>query len=447
MTRSITTKFILAFLLVGLIVIGLAAVFIWGTTSLEFNNYLQDQRQNTFVAAAKAFFEQNNSWDGVEAALLQQGVLQVPPQPGGNQPPPFALLDANRVVIISSGPYLSGQTVPVGSPGQELPIKVNGNLVGTVIASGQPLIRNTVEQQYINNINRALLIAALGGTLIALILGILLARTLTRPVNELTSATRAMARGELEQQVPVRSKDELGELAASFNQMSTDLARANQSRRQMTADIAHDLRSPLTVIGGYAESMRDGVLKPTPERFDTIHTEVQHLQRLVEDLRTLSQADAKELSLNREPVSPSALLERMAQSYRPLATKQGISLKTESETSLPDLQADPERLAQVFGNLISNSLLHTPQEGEIILFARQEQKEIVLGVQDNGSGIAPELLPYIFERFRRGDPSRQDGGSGLGLAIAKAIVELHGGSISAESNPSQGTTVSIRLPK
>jgi two-component system sensor histidine kinase BaeS len=123
----------------------------------------------------------------------------------------------------------------------------------------------------------------LDGTLITLILGMVLARNLIRPVNELTSATRAMAHGGLEQQVPVRSRDELGDLAATFNQMSADLVRANQSRRQMTADIAHELRTPLTVIGGYAESLRDGVLKPTSERFDTIHSEVMHLQRLVED--------------------------------------------------------------------------------------------------------------------------------------------------------------------
>jgi len=447
MSRSITTKLVLAFLLVGLIVIGLAAAFIWGTTSLEFNRYLQDQRQTAFATAAKAYFEQNNTWDGVETALQQQGVIAPPPQPGGNQPPPFALVDTNRVVIIPSGPYLRGQIVPVGTPGQEISLQVNGSIVGTILSSGQPMIKNPVEQQYLNRINLALLIAALGGTLIALILGILLARTLTRPVNELTSATRAMAHGDLEQQVPVRSKDELGELAVSFNQMSSDLARANQSRRQMTADIAHDLRTPLTVIGGYAESMRDGVLKPTPERFDAIHTEVQHLQRLVEDLRTLSQADAKELSLNREPVPPSALLERMAQSYRPLAAKQEISLKIETEPGLPDLLADPDRLAQVFGNLISNSLHHTPQGGEIVLFARGEDKNIILGVQDSGSGIPPELLQHIFERFRRGEPSRQDGGSGLGLAIAKAIVELHGGSISAQNNTGKGTTVFIKFSK
>ncbi len=447
MHRSISTKLILAFVLVGLVVTGLAAAFIWGTTSLEFNRYLADQRQSAFATAAKAYYEQNNSWNGVETALKQQGAFPQPPKPGGNQPPPFALLDANRVVIIPSGPYITGQVVSATTPGQETPIEINGSVVGTVLSSGQPLIINPVEQQYISRINQALLIAAAGGILLALVLGILLARTLTHPLRDLTTAIHAMANGDLKQHVLIKSNDELGELATAFNQMSADLDQLTQSRQQMTSDIAHDLRTPLTVIGGYAESMRDGILKPTAERFDTIHTEVVHLQRLVEDLRTISLAEAKELRLNREPVSPSAFLERMAQSYRPLAANQEVSLETETEPGLPNLNADPDRLAQVFGNLISNSLRHTPEGGKIVLFARREEENNVLGVKDNGSGISPDLLPHVFERFRRGDPSRQDGGSGLGLAIAKAIVELHGGTISAENNAGEGATIKIKFPQ
>ncbi len=447
MRRSITTKLILAFVLVGLVVTGLAAAFIWGTTSLEFNRYLSDQRQSTFATAAKAYYEQNNSWVGVETALLQQGVFPQPPKPGGNQPPPYALLDANRVVVIPSGPYVTGQVVSATTPGQETLIEINGSVVGTVLSSGQPLIINPVEQQYISRINQALLIAAAGGLLLALVLGVLLARTLTHPLRDLTAAIHAMANGDLKQNVSIKSRDELGELAAAFNRMSADLDELTQSRQQITSDIAHDLRTPLTVIGGYAESMRDGVLKPTAERFDTIHTEVEHLQRLVEDLRTISLAEAKQLSLNREPVSPTGILERMAQSYRPLAAKQGVGLEIEMEPGLPDLNADPDRLAQVFGNLISNSLRHTSEGGKIILFGIKEGVNISMGVSDNGSGISPELLPYVFERLRRGDPSRQDGGTGLGLAIAKAIVELHGGSISAENNASGGARVKITFPQ
>jgi signal transduction histidine kinase len=283
---------------------------------------------------------------------------------------------------------------------------------------------------------------------VALVLGIVLARALTRPIRALTVAIHAMAQGDLKQNVQVRSKDELGELAAAFNQMSADLDRLLKARRQMTADIAHDLRNPLTVIGGYVESMQDGVLKPTPERLAAMQAEVQHLQRLVEDLRTLSQADAGELILNREPVSVPALLERAAQSYRPLAEKQGITLRIEARQGLPELRADPDRMVRVLGNLLSNSLRYTPPKGEIVLKAHAaDAHDILLSVVDNGRGIAPEALPYIFDRLFRADPARSRGEeSGLGLAIARSIVEAHGGSIAAESTPGAGTTITIKMP-
>jgi signal transduction histidine kinase len=445
---KLTLKLTLAFLLVSLIAIGLAAIVIGGTTSFEFNRYLQDQRQRNFADTARFYYQQNGTWRGVERALQQQGLLPPQVQPGGQQPPPppFVLLDEKRIVIIPSGAYLRGQQVPAGTLQQEIPIDLGGKVVGAVLNAGQPLIKNAVEQQYTSRINQALLIAALGGMLAALLLGTWLARTLTRPVNELTTATRALARGALEQQVPVRSTDELGELAAAFNQMSADLARANQSRRQMTADIAHDLRNPLTVIGGYLESLRDGVLKPTPERFETMSNEVQHLQRLVEDLRTLSLADAGELVIQRQPVAPRDLLERLAAAYRHQAEGQGVALVVQTEAGLTDLHVDPERMEQVLGNLVSNALRYTPEGGEIRLTATQAAGGVVLAVTDTGSGIPPEVLPHIFERSYRGDAARQGTESGLGLSIAKSIVELHGGKISAQSGGAgQGTQIQIKL--
>ena len=257
-----------------------------------------------------------------------------------------------------------------------------------------------------------------------------------------------MAGGELEQQVTVRSQDELGELAAAFNQMSVDLARANELRRQMTADIAHDLRTPLTVITGYLESLRDGVLKPSPARFDAMYAEAQHLQRLVEDLRTLSLADAGELPMNRQPVAPEALLERVAVAYRHQAEGQKAALHVRVEPGLPQIHADPERMMQVLGNLVSNALRYTADGGQISLTAAQHGGGLRLAVQDDGAGIAPEALPHIFERFYRGDSSRGqlEGESGLGLAIAKSIVEAHGGTISAQSTLGEGTTFAVFLP-
>jgi signal transduction histidine kinase len=442
-------KLTLSFLLVSLIAIGLAAVFIWQATSVEYNRYLQDQRQINFVDASTLFYQQNNSWVGVGKALQQQGILPPPAQPGGSKqpPPPFALVNQNRFVIIDSGGYLKGDQLPFSALTNGNPIKVDGVVVGTVVNTGQPLVRNAVEQKYIDGVNRALLIAALGGMLIALILGILLARTLTRPVKELTSATRAMASGKLEQRVPVHSQDELGQLASSFNKMSADLELSNQSRRQMTADIAHDLRNPLTVIGGYLESLIDGKLKPTPERFVTMYGEVQNLQRLVDDLRILSLADAGELVIDYQSVMPSELLKRVAAAYQHQADLQKINLKVEVERGMPDINIDIVRMEQVLGNLVSNALRYTPEGGEIQLFAVQDQKNISLIVQDNGSGISPEVLPHIFERFYRGDHSRNGKESGLGLAIARSIVELHGGNISVSSIPGNGSRFLITLPQ
>ena len=215
----------------------------------------------------------------------------------------------------------------------------------------------------------------------------------------------------------------------------------------MTADIAHDLRNPLTVIGGYVESMHDGVLKPTPERLDAIQTEVQHLKRLVEDLRILSQADAGELSLHRVAVSIPILLEQTVQSYRALTDKQKIALKVDVAAGLPEILVDPDRLAQVLGNLITNSMRYTQPGGEITLQAKREEKSVVLIVSDNGKGIPSDALPYIFDRFYRVDDARIGGGeSGLGLTIAKSIVEAHGGSVGAESVPGKGTSIKIILP-
>jgi signal transduction histidine kinase len=282
----------------------------------------------------------------------------------------------------------------------------------------------------------------------ALFVGILLARNLTRPLRDLTGAIHAMTSGQLKQEVPVRSNDELGELTQAFNRLSADLTHSNELRRQMTADIAHDLRTPLTVVNAYIDGLRDGVFKPTPERFEAMHAEMAHLQRLVDDLRTLSLADAGELPMQRVPVAYPALLDRLAAAYAPQAQARGIALQVSTEPGLPDTFADPERMIQVLGNLVSNALRYTPPGGQITLSARPRGGAIALAVQDTGAGIAPEALPHVFDRFYRGDPARNQEGdeSGLGLAIAKSITEAHGGKIEVESELGQGTTFTVSLP-
>jgi signal transduction histidine kinase len=449
---KLTYKLTLAFLFVSLIAIGLAALFVWTTTATEFNNYIIDQRQAQFISIATDYYHTHGNWRGVDVVLREQGLLPPPPvRPGDPQPDPqpFALIDQNREVIISGGEYQPGHKVQPNVLDQGAAIEVNGQRVGTVLDTGQPPQRSPIEDKYLASVNQSLLIAAVGGALIALILGLFVARTLTRPVRELTTATHALAHGDLQQRVPVRSRDELGELAQAFNQMGTDLAHATQLRRQMTADIAHDLRTPLTVIGGYVEALRDQVLAPTPERFDMIYGEVQHLQQLVEDLRTLSLADAGELRLNRQPIEPRALLAEVAALFQHRADQQQIALSVDAADTLPAINVDEGRLFQVLGNLVANALRYTPEGGHITLSAVDRSGSVHLIVQDDGAGISPEALPHIFDRFYRADQSRQQelGESGLGLAIARSIIEAHGGTIEVRSDVGQGTTFVVRLAK
>jgi len=351
-------------------------------------------------------------------------------------------------VVVPAGPYQMGDIVSNDELEQGAAVTVDGQAVGTVLTTGKASELSPREELFLTRINWALFYAAFGATLIALVLGFFLARTLTRPLRELTAASQAVAQGDLEQQVAVRSRDELGELAIAFNQMSAELARANRARRQMTADIAHDLRTPLTVIKGYAEALWNGDLPPAAATFETVYQEAEHLSHLVEDLRTLSLVDAGKLTLHRQAVQLKDILERTAAAHLPQAQQSGIALDVDVAADLPAIHADPERLAQVLGNLVGNALRYTPEGGRITLTARQRASVVQLTVQDTGTGIDPADLPHIFDRFYRGDEAREtnEGESGLGLAIAKSLVEAHGGSISVSSTPGAGSTFIIILP-
>ena len=461
MSRSITLRLIFAFLLVSITVVALASGITYWLTVRDFKQLTFDQARDRFVADMTFYYQSNGTWNGVldyyRLRSSANSQFNLPPnspppgRPGGGHPQPqtffFALTDQDGHVLIPARNETVGDAIPRSTLAQGIPIRSNNVQVGTVLVLGGPPPLGPLEESYLNRTNLALLYAALGSSVLALLLGIILARALIHPIRDLTKAIRSMARGDLKQNVIVKSRDELGVLADAFNQMSSDLDCLIKSRRQMTADIAHDLRNPLTVIGGYMESIREGVLQPTPERLDAIQTEVQHLKRLVEDLRILSQADAGELDLNRELVSIPVLLEQTAQSYRALTEMQGINLRIDVAADLPEIHADPDRLAQVLGNLITNSLRYTPHGGEIALQAQRQAKSIILTISDTGQGISSEALPYIFNRFYRDDPARTRGDeSGLGLTIAKSIVEAHSGSINAGSSPGKGTIIKIILP-
>jgi two-component system, OmpR family, sensor histidine kinase BaeS len=452
--RSLASKLTLAFLLVGLSGAGLVAVVLRNQTRDAFDQFILTREQQVLVENLLWYYQTHRSWDGLHESLGSSPSLPAAPSSGRRDTPRewyrFTLVGLDRTVVISSQSDQVGQVVAARDLERAILVKDGDETVGWLFLSPFPRewVPNSPEAVFLANLNQATRLSSLVAVGLALLLGSLLAYTLTRTLRDLTDATVEIAGGKLGRQVKVRSRDELGELASSFNKMSADLARATQARRQMTADIAHELRSPLSVISGYAEALSDGKLPGTPEVYDILYQETQNLNRQVDDLRTLSLADAGELPLERQPVAPKDLLERVAARHRLAAESKSIALTVEAGQDLPVVSADPERLAQVLDNLIGNAFRYTSSGGQIGLFAHLMDDAVQLQVRDSGSGIPPQDLPYIFDRFYRGDKARQAGGeSGLGLAIAKSIVEALGGSITAESLPGEGSVFSINLPK
>ena len=452
--RSLTLKLTLVVLGVSLLSVALVFLLARWVTVHEFDRLVSAQVREDFIERVTAYYQREGQWQGVDQALPVPG----PPRPASGRlrpaapalrQAPLALLDQQGCVVVPAGPYVLGDCTPAIGLRRHDPLLINGQVFGTIITVRESGGLSPLEEAYLMRTNRAVFFSAIGAALLAVLLGLVVARTLIRPLQSLTVAIRAMRAGELQQEVPILSQDELGELAGAFNQMSAELAQANRARQQMTADIAHDLRNPLMVIIGYLESMRDGVLQPTPARLATLHDEAQHLQHLVNDLRILSLADAGKLSLQRELLLPREVVLRAYNGWQTQAHQRQITLEMQAPANLPVVMVDPERMRQVFNNLVSNALHYTPVGGKIILSAQAAAAHVLLAVQDNGAGIAAEHLPLIFDRFYRADPAREEntGESGLGLAIARSIVEAHGGSLWVESaGVGLGAKFIARLP-
>jgi two-component system sensor histidine kinase BaeS len=445
--RSITLKLLLAFLTVSLVSTALVVVFARYNTVREFQQFTQSNNRSSALDALQDYYATQGSWEGIANAHFYWPVPRGMMGRGGPQSDPITVADTSGSVLLPGPGHASGDLLSEADLRRAAPIQVNGETVGYMLVSAQGFGPNPQETAFLAGVTRWLLLGALGTFVVALLLAGLLSRTLTQPIRELTRATHAIADGDLSVQVPVRSHDELGELAGSFNRMSAELARSLELRRQMTADIAHELRTPLSLILGHAEAVHDGVLPPSPENFEIIRDEASRLENMVEDLRTLSLADAGELTFTAERVDAGNLLHEVATMYRYRAQGQGISLEEQLQPGLPAISADPGRLTQVLTNVLDNAFRHTPAGGKIALSASASGGEVELSISDDGPGVAGEDLARLFDRFYRADPSRQrDGGSGLGLAIARSIVEMHGGQISASGAPGRGLTITIHLP-
>ena len=290
--------------------------------------------------------------------------------------------------------------------------------------------------------------AGIGAAALGTLLVWLISRRTLAPLQSLGAAARRLGGGDLSSRAETRGPTEIRELAQSFNVMAQGLEEAERQRRNMTADVAHELRTPLSNIQGYLEAINDGLVQPTPETIDTIHGQALHLARLVEDLRLLAQVEAGALELELHSTEVDELLQSCVEAVRPRADAEGIGLNLDVDQSLPHLVMDATRVSQVVGNLLENAITHTPEGGSIDVSASAGDGVVEIAVADTGPGIAPEDLSRLFDRFYRADPSRNrsTGGAGLGLTIARRLVEAHGGTIDVGSVVGEGSRFTIRLP-
>jgi two-component system sensor histidine kinase BaeS len=281
--------------------------------------------------------------------------------------------------------------------------------------------------------------------IIALVVGIGLARGVGRPLSELVDAAGRIEAADYTVRVSEeRGRGDLRRLGGAFNAMAARLEAEDATRRRLLADVSHELRTPLAVVQGNLEALLDGVYPPDAAHIGPILEETRVLERLIDDLRTLSLAESGALPLHREATDPGVLLEDVASAYRARAAAAGVALAVQAATDLAAIDIDPVRMRQVVSNLVDNAIRAMPGGGSIRLAARAVADGLAIEVSDDGPGVPPELRDSLFERFSKSDTSR---GSGLGLAIARAIVEAHGGTISMGSGPGgTGTSFRIELP-
>lgn len=356
---------------------------------------------------------------------------------------PMAFANESGQIILSTRNEI-GRFLTAADRKSSVPIFVEGVQKGTL------LLYDYVTPEQVAFLASAKRSALVGGGItaaLALALFVFLISQILSPLRLLTRAAESIAEGKTPQKVLLQSRDEIGRLGASFDRMVDNLRHSERLRQTMTADIAHELRTPVTIIQGTLEAVLDGVYEPTPETIAPIYEETLHLGKLIDDLRELAMAEAGELRLARQPIDVGQLVQQIIDATVP-ALDGAPTVRTSVSGDPPPVMADPKRLRQIVANLLGNALRYTPEDGTVDVDVRAVEGEVEVSVSDTGPGVTPKDLDHLFERFFRGDASRNRsvGGSGLGLAIVRQWVEAHGGRVWAENRPEGGARFTFRLP-
>jgi signal transduction histidine kinase len=431
------------FAVIILVTVGIIYLFVSERIATEMQ-YYEDisagYRSHQIRSSLYFFYDEHESWEGV------QSVVQDTARVSATR---IILVAANGTVVGDSKTELLGMNYTDSS---ESPLELTwkNELVGRAYVISDPATEPYVAPflRLSESINRSLLLGGSLAIVIALILIFFLSRRITSPIDVLARTARRLGWGDLSQRVELRGEGEVAALAQAFNSMAADLEQAEQLRRDLVADVAHELRTPLSNIQGYLEAIRDGVMKPDVATIRSLNEEVTLLSRLVNELQELSLAEAGELKLVYQTEDIDRLVRQAVDPWRRQMAAKKISLSLVLPDNLPPVTIDWQRVNQVLHNLLENAVAYTGKGGTITVTAAKQGDWVEVAVSDTGEGIPAEDLPNIFERFYRVDKSRArvTGGSGLGLTIAKRLVEAHGGEITVRSELGKGSRFSFTLP-
>ena len=439
MKDSLQFRIMLAFSLVILVTIGAVFFFFNQATKSEirrFEESIQYKLEARIAGELSHYHRVQGNWEGIQPFVEQWGTVFERR---------IILVDTEEIVVADSEGDLLGKPYASDSPGTILqPSRKQGPLAILYISKA----KSTSLYILYNAMGRFLILGACVAIAIALMITFFLSRRMSAPICALTETARKLGQGDFSQRVQVRDKTEVGELGQAFNSMAGDLEKGEQLRRNMVADVAHELRTPLSNVRGYLEAIREGVVKPNVATIRSLEEETTLLSRLVDDLQDLSLAEADKLELTCQAEDVAELINQTVAAMQAQATTKGVSLSIDLPQGLPPVNIDSRRISQVLRNLLENALAHTAKGDAITVAAAQQGDWVEVSIADTGEGIPPDGLPNIFERFYRVDKSRAraTGGSGLGLTIAKRLVEAHGGKIEVQSKLGKGSRFSFTVP-
>lgn len=448
--KSIQRRLILILVRAFLVVVAVGMFALIGFTIFQIN---RNTRDNPFYRdpngiILEAYYMGRGSWDGIEQVIdpisnPNSGFLSADWQRS-------ILLDQDGDIIMYYGKYPAAHdmtTMHLPVEIESMTLSANGEVIGRLITEKRPLpqpIRRTL-----GVLNPTILVAILL-TMLTVLIGVLLMRRVVNPLSEVIAAAERVSSGDFSTRITLReSKDDLYALGEHFNRMTETLERNDLERKSMLADIAHELRTPLSVLRGKLEGILDGVYPPNETNIAQALEESYILERLVDDLRLLTLAENRQLHFEKTDTNLVGLLQKAISVFTPQADIKNISFSLDTQEDDVKANVDPQRMEQVIGNLIGNALRYVPEGGVIRLSSEELAGQVRIRVIDNGPGIKEEDLPYIFDRFWRGEKSRAraSGGAGLGLAICKQLVEGQRGNINARNLPEGGLEITIEIPK